>query len=152
MCKICTGTGYDIDYCRVEKLGCDGCIYYDTQKREDDMKIKNVNLKWNVLRYDTNQEKIVSYNILGYSFPEELAKRIKKEKIVNREQLKESLKRDFMYHYWSKAECEIAMGGLSSKYPEKFEKIDIWNQIEINLDNIVDYIILKMKLFEKKEK
>jgi hypothetical protein len=28
MSKICTGTGYDIDHCRVEKMGCSGCDHY----------------------------------------------------------------------------------------------------------------------------
>ena len=28
MCKKCIGTGYDWDYCRVEKMGCKGCNYY----------------------------------------------------------------------------------------------------------------------------
>ena len=24
----CTGTGYDWDHCRVEKMGCPGCYHY----------------------------------------------------------------------------------------------------------------------------
>ena len=113
------------------------------------MKIKNVNLKWNVLRYDFNLKRIRPYNVLGYSFADELAKDIKKYKIINREQLKEHLKKEFMYHYWSKSECEVAIGGLHSDFPKDVEKVDIWSQIEMNFDNIIDYIILKMRLFEK---
>ena len=45
-----------------------------------------------------------------------------------------------MYHYWSRSEYEIAVGGLHSKYPENFEKIDAYHQLEMNLDHIVDYI------------
>lgn len=114
------------------------------------MKIKNTNLKWNTWRFDFNAKKIVPYNILGGNFAEDLAKAIKKYKIENREQLKEYLKREFMYHYWSKAECEIAVGEVS-EHSEYLEKLDIWNQIEMNFDNVVDYIILKMELFEKKK-
>lgn len=114
------------------------------------MKIKNVSLEWNVLYNDFNSKEIKPYNILGYSFPEELAKAIKKNKIENKEQLKEYLKRDFMYHYWCKSEFEIAVGGLHMKDLTEFEKIDIWYQIEMNFDNIIDYIILKMQLFKKK--
>lgn len=151
--EICTGTEYDREYCQVEKRGCSGCRHYKQRKGENHMKIKNVNLKWNVLRHDFNKNKIIPYNILGYSFAEDLAKDIKKQKIENREQLKEHLKREFMYHYWSKSECEIAMGGLHTNYSEEdLEKIDMWYQIEMNFDNIIDYIILKMKLFEKKGK
>lgn len=111
------------------------------------MKIKNVNLEWNVLYSDFNSSRIKTYNVLGGSFPEKLAKEIKKHKIENREQLKEHLKHDFMYHYWCKSEYEIAVGGLYADYPEKFEKIDIWTQIEMNFDHIIDYIIEEMKLF-----
>ena len=115
------------------------------------MKIKYANLEWNVLRYDCNKNKIVPYNILGYSFAEELAKAIKKQKIETREQLKEYLKREFMYHYWSKSECEIAMGGLHTNFKaEDFEKIDMWYQIEMNFENIINYIIFKMELFKKR--
>lgn len=115
------------------------------------MKIKNVNLQWNVMMEDSNTRKIKPYNILGYNFAEDLAKAIKKEKITDRKHLKDYLKTEFMYHYWSKSECEIAVGGLFAKHPDEYEKIDVWYQIEMNFDNIVDYIILKMKLFEKKE-
>ncbi|MDE6946260.1 MAG: hypothetical protein K2P14_03635 [Anaeroplasmataceae bacterium] len=114
------------------------------------MKVKNVNMKWNVLYYDFNARKIKPYNIFGYSFAENLTARIKKDKIVNREGLKEYLKRDFMYHYWSKSECEIAVGGLHSKDIEELEKIDVWYQIEMNFDNIIDYIIREMDLFKTK--
>ena len=64
--------------------------------------------------------------------------------------MKEHLKREFMYRYWSKAECEMGMGGLWSTI-EELEKIDMWYQIEMNFDNVIDYIILKMDLFKKKE-
>lgn len=110
------------------------------------MKVKKANLTWNVLC--KNNSKIDSYNILGYSFAEELAKDIKKYKIENRIQLKDHLKKEFMYRYWSKAEFEIMVGGLHSKYPEEFKKIDIWHQIKMNFDHIIDYIILKMDLFK----
>lgn len=116
------------------------------------MKIKNTNLKWNVMIYDFNSKKIKPYNILGHGFAEELAKKIKKYKIETPNQLKEYLKKDFMYHYWSKTEFEIAVGGLSAKHPEEYEKIDVWYQIEFNLDNIVNHIISEMKLFKIKER
>lgn len=114
------------------------------------MKVKNVKLEWYVLHEDFNARQIEPYNILGYSFVEELAAAIKKNKITNREQLKDYLKKEFMYHYWSKTEFEIAVGGLWSKHPDEFEKIDVWYQIEMNFDNIIDYIILKMDLFKKR--
>lgn len=104
------------------------------------MRVANKKLEWNVLRHDFNSDRIVTYNVLGDAFKEDLYKQYKSKKITNLSELKEYLKRQFMYYYWSKCEHEIAMGGLSSKHPEEFEKIDVWRQLEINLDHIVNYI------------
>lgn len=30
--KKCTGTGYDWDHCRVEKMGCPGCKHYEKKE------------------------------------------------------------------------------------------------------------------------
>ena len=114
------------------------------------MKIKNIKLEWNVLCRDFGSSQIKIYNILGGLFLEKLAKDIKKHKIKNRDQLKDFLKSEFMYHYWSRSEYEIVIGGLFSKYPDEFEKIDIWRQIEMNFDNLIDYIIREMQLFMTK--
>ena len=91
------------------------------------MKIKNVKLEWNVLFYDMNKNMIRPYNIFYDNFPKELSKTIKKEKINNREELKNYLTRHFKYLYWSKTEYEIYVSGLFSF--DKGSKIDIWHQI-----------------------
>ena len=36
--KICTGTGYDWDHCRVEKMGCIGCYHYKEEEICDEQK------------------------------------------------------------------------------------------------------------------
>ena len=109
------------------------------------MKIKNVNLKWYVLRHDFNADRIINYNCLWNDLPEEISTEIKKKNINNKEELKEYLKHKFMYYYWSKAEYEILVSGLHSK-EDNIEKIDIWRQIEPNLDRITEYIIQEMKI------
>lgn len=108
-------------------------------------------LKWYVLRHDFNKRKIVRYNVLE-NWEDDIKSARKKKKFNNRETLKEWLKREFMYYFWSKSEHEIAVGGLSSKYPEEFEKIDIWYQLELNLDIITDYIIKEMNFRFKENK
>ena len=37
----CTGTSYDWDHCRVEKMGCQGCYHYKMvgKENEDEQKI-----------------------------------------------------------------------------------------------------------------
>ena len=36
MCRECTGTGYDWDHCRVEKMGCPGCDHYREGGKENE--------------------------------------------------------------------------------------------------------------------
>lgn len=110
------------------------------------MKIKNVNLEYYVMYHDFNSDKIKRINIFTNSLIEDIAKNIRNKKITNLLELQEYLKRDFMYHYWSKSEYEIAVGGLFSKHPEKFEKLDVWYQIEKNLPIIVNYVNQQMEL------
>lgn len=97
-------------------------------------------MKWYVLRYDFNSKKVVNYNIFGKETKAELKKARRNKKFNNQEELKEYLRKDFQYHYWSKAECEMAVGDLFCK-PETMEKIDIYRQIEPNLDRITEYVI-----------
>lgn len=109
------------------------------------MKVKNVNLKWYAMRWDGNNDKVEFTNVL-YGLEVEIAKDIRKKKILSRDDLRFWLKNELMYHYWCKAENEIAVGGLFSEYPKEFEKIDVWRQLEPNLDRITDYVIKEMKL------
>ena len=104
------------------------------------MRIKNKKLVWNVLLHDFNSDKIITYNVFSDEFKENLYKEYRKKKINNKLELKEYIKSKMMYRYWSRCEYEIAVGGLHSKHPENFEKIDAYHQLEMNLDHIVDYI------------
>lgn len=110
------------------------------------MKVKNANLKWNVLMCDFNSGKIRNYNIFGQSFVDELHKKVLKKDVNCYDELREFIKRWAMYHYWCKSEFEIAVGGLFSKHPEEFEKIDIYRQIEMNLDRITEYVNKELRL------
>ena len=38
------------------------------------------------------------------------------------------------------------VGGLFAKHPEEFEKIDIYRQIEMNLDRITEYVNKELRL------
>ena len=110
------------------------------------MKIKNVKLEWNVLMADSNK-KIVNYNVLDNELVERLHKEIvKKKTITNYEQLKENVKRWCMYYYWSKCECEIIVGDMFAEYPDEYEKIDAWRQIEMNLDRMCEYIMRTLRI------
>lgn len=99
-------------------------------------------LQWYVLREDFSTREVKHYNALkGW---EEYIKKARK-KCETREDFKIWLRKELMYHYWSKAECEIQVAGLFANKDEHFKKIDIWYQLEPNLDTMVDYIIKEMK-------
>lgn len=110
------------------------------------MKIARVNLEWYAIRYDSNKKSIVQYNILGGNFKDILAKEIRKKKITNFKELKEYLRKEFMYYYWSKCEHEIAVWNLFDINQERAEKIDIYYQLKPNLDRIAEYINNTMDL------
>lgn len=114
------------------------------------MKIKNVKLSWKVLNHDFNNDKIIDYDIFWNGSAEEIAKRIKSRKLYDYETFKDSMKTFFMHDYWCRAEHEIMVSGLHTRVEP--EKIDVWRQIEMNFDLILEYIIYKMDIDFKKLK
>lgn len=65
-------------------------------------------LKWNVYRYNFNARKIETYNVLsGKFFLEEVKKIMKKHRDKDRSEFSESLRRETMYHFWSRCEWEL---------------------------------------------
>ena len=109
------------------------------------MKIKTVNLDWRVLNYDWNQHKVIDANVFYSDTPERIAKEIRSGRIKSKEDLHFWLNREFQYHYWSRAEYEIMVGDLGAKL-EDLEKIDVYRQLKMNMDRIVDYVIQKMEI------
>ena len=111
------------------------------------------NLKWYCMDWDSNYNKPYAENVLAYIDKEDMIKKIKYNgkkpdkynSIKNWYELREYLKREFMYYLWSKAEHEILVNGLFDK-AEYTQKIDVWAQIAPNLDEITNYVIAKMKL------
>lgn len=110
------------------------------------MKCKTINLEWNVLNWDNNFKKVKSINILNDNLKITIYKNIKSKKIKNYKELKEFLNREFQYHYWSRSEYEMAICDIFMKNIIEAEKIDVYDQIKINLDRITEYIINKMEI------
>lgn len=106
------------------------------------MKVKKINLEWYVLRWNSNAKEVVNYNILQWR-KEDIANEVRHKRIYDKDTLQKYLKKVFMYEYWSKTECEFYISDL---HGNDYEKIDIWRQIEPNLDRIVEYINSKMEL------
>lgn len=106
------------------------------------MRIKKSNLEWYVLQWDTNQKKTVNVNILA-GLAEDIAQEVRSGRIHNKDILREYLKTQFMYNYWSKTECEFFVSDLCGM---DYEKIDMWRQIEPNLNRIVEYVNMSCDL------
>lgn len=66
------------------------------------------NLKWNVYRFNCNSQKIETYNVLsGKYFLEEIKKIMVKHRDKDRSEFSEALRREMMYHFWSRCEWEV---------------------------------------------
>lgn len=106
------------------------------------MKIRSASLKWYVLQWDINKKKVVNCNILS-GMKEDIAKEVRREHLHDRTSLRVYLEKKFKYRYWSQTECEFFISDL---HGDDYEKVDMWRQIEPNLDRIVDYVNKEMDL------
>lgn len=96
-------------------------------------------LEWYVYFADINSLHIIKYNIFKhYSFYESLKSHIKNFK--NKEDFSEWLRKNTMYYFWSKCEYEIILTCFPEWDRFKKEKIDIYNQLQLNWDKFVNYI------------
>lgn len=96
------------------------------------------NLVWNVYIYDFNEKKIKTYNIFYRNSIQEII-----SEVINGKSLKTAILTWAKYNYWSKVEYEMLIGGMFDTLGN-FKKIDIYNQIEMNIDRITEYIYNKL--------
>ena len=61
-------------------------------------------MSWIVKNFDCNTQKIKDYDVLKYR--EDFIKKLKK-KCATKEEFSEGLKREMMWLFWSKSECEL---------------------------------------------
>lgn len=106
------------------------------------MKRHNFNLKWMVWRYDGNNNSLETINVLSEELLEKAAFGVATKKIKNRDMLKRFFEREFKYKYWSRCEYEMMVGDLFIKDTDSLKKVDVYGQLEPNLDTICDYFIL----------
>lgn len=65
-------------------------------------------LEWNVFYYDINRNKITTYNIFNHcGFNKYVEKAFKTSK--TKEEFANTLRRELMYYFWSKAEWELVI-------------------------------------------
>lgn len=87
-------------------------------------------MEWNVIRMrDGNLE---WWNALSVLDIKDIKNKVKKGK-----DLRELLESEFIHYFRSRSECEILVQGL---HDGGVVKIDIYDQLEANMDRIVEYI------------
>lgn len=107
------------------------------------MKLKRNSVKklhWKVYKSDFNRKIIEEVDVLDYSIiKEEIVKDFKEATTL--EEFKEKVRKDLMYHFWSKCEYEIILSHWPSLGDKGKElKIDIYDQIMLNYDVFIKYV------------
>lgn len=110
------------------------------------MKIKNVKLEWYAFRYDLSQHKIIWFNVLRDDLKEEIVIAMHQHQLNTLDELKQLINKHLMYYYWSKAEHEVAVGSIFEDDWKNAEKLDVYSQLKLNINRIVEYINKEMKL------
>ena len=87
--------------------------------------------KFNVLFWDFNSDKLEPYDVLPY-FREHCAK------CDSYESLKEEVERKSRYNFWGRCEYEMICSGWPVQ--KNRYKLDIHEQIMMNIDNLVDIL------------
>lgn len=96
-------------------------------------------LEWYVYLEDVNKKRIIKYNVFHhYGFCQDLKSVI--EKLKNKKDLSEKVNRLALYYFWSKCEYEILITSLINRSNFKNEKIDVYDQLQLNWNTFVDYI------------
>lgn len=114
-----------------------------TKHQSGDYKMKNKekiikNLEFYSLVWDNNKKEVISINIFQNIRIQQDLNRICSKKL-SKEEFKEEFKSALKSTYWSRVEYELNVSEVFSK-DEKYQKIDVWTQIEPNMSILVDYL------------
>lgn len=101
--------------------------------------------QFNVLWWNFNDDHPTPLDVLPY-FRRCYDSCRKKDRPVTKEQWMEFVRQNGMYMFWSKCEYEI----IVSQWPptDKSSKVDVWQQIEPNLDLIVKLLMEEYTKFD----
>ena len=98
-------------------------------------------LVWNVYKEDFKKEKIEIYNIFNHKkFKEEcinIFENHRNEDNYDYDKMKRDIKSLLMYYFWSKCEYEIILSDWPSSKDFKKEKIDVYDQVILNIDAFI---------------
>lgn len=99
---------------------------------------------FNVIIYEPNSKEFVPYDIIPYFLHayEELKEKKWKKLPVTYEEFKEFVRSEGMYQFWGRCEYEIILVDWPCQKQEK--KIDVWEQINMNLDLVTKIVMDKI--------
>ena len=111
-------------------------------------KRRNKDLEWYAFYQDFNGDELVYINVLGPRLVEDILKGLRSKseylRIDDYDSLKRRVKTYLMSRYWCKSEYEVVVSNWTGHDME--QKIDVWYQLEPNLDRICEYIIRELRL------
>lgn len=94
-------------------------------------------ISYKVINWDFNRDCIEYYDIIPYLYTC-LKKNLKKEKLrkkdITYEWLRDMIDRESKYMFWARCEYEVIIHGWPVKKHDY--KLDVYEQIKMNLDNI----------------
>jgi len=96
---------------------------------------------FNVIVYEPNHKKFIPYDIIPYFLGAYKERQELQYKPVPKtyDEFKKFVIDEGQYQFWGRCEYEIILVDWPGQKVEK--KIDVWNQIEMNLDLITDLVI-----------
>ena len=106
-------------------------------------------LNWYAFYWDCNSNSLERTDVIHSDLIDDVKKAIKKGQDFN--QIKEIIRCNLMCYYWSKSEWEVLVSDLHLHTPKyNVEKIDIYYQLEPNLDRITEYMINNLTTKKRK--
>ena len=104
-------------------------------------------IEWYAFYYLFNSDRLKYTNVIKQSLIDRVKKLIKKN--ADYEEIKREIDASLMHDYWSKSEYEVIVSNWTGK---KFEqKIDIYYQLQPNIDRITEYLIREIAPIKSKE-
>lgn len=113
-------------------------------------RLDNIPLKWNVWIDDVNTRELKQFNIFSHcryneDIREYMYKYIKRQ--ISKNTFIENVRKATLYYFWGKVEYEIVISPVIGNYYNK--KTDIKEQIELNWDRYIDYLLNVCSSMEK---
>lgn len=101
----------------------------------------NVDLEWNVFIHDINKKQMQIFNVFEHGrYRQEIVELLNHRDDYTQEGFKEKVKSLTMYYYWCKCEWEILIAPLIGDFNKESVKIDVYKQLEVNLDHYIKYL------------